>query len=369
MPDSKYFRFAVWVLLVFLIILVGTQISFIFRPIIVLVNTLFIPVFVAGVLYFLARPVVDFLAAKKLPRTAAILLLYLAFFGVVTVLGIVVVPVISHQFTNLISSIPGFINTIEKELIALQDNPLFQRLQTSEMLEVEDIVSRLTSFLGGVFVAVGDNILSFVGMAANVAVIIILIPFVLFYMLKDGRELSQTMTKRLPATYTDDGKRILQDMDLALSTYIKALLFVALCVGLMVYIGFLIIGIEYSLILALFAMVTNIIPYLGPFIGAVPAVFVAMADSPAMILKVLVVIIIAQQIESSFISPQVMGKKLSIHPLIIIAVLLVGGRFAGFLGMILAVPTYAVLRIVASNSYMLYKIHRKSLEESELKKP
>ena len=364
MPDSKYFRFAVWVLLIFLIILVGSYISFIFKPIIILVNTLFIPVFIAGVLYFLARPVVDYLTGKKLPRTAAILIIYVVFFGLLIILGIVVVPVITHQFTNLIESIPGFINTIEKELIALKDNPVFQRLQTTEMLEVEDIAGRLTSFMGDVFVAVGDNIASFVGIAANVAVIIIMIPFVLFYMLKDGRELSQNMTSRLPATYTDDGKRILQDMDQALSTYIKALLFVALCVGLMVYIGFLIIGIEYALILALFAMITNVIPYLGPFIGSVPAIIVAMADSPAMIIKVLVVIVIAQQIESTFISPQVMGKKLAIHPLIIIAVLLVGGRFAGFLGMILAVPTYAILRIVVSNAYLLYKIHKERLLDS-----
>ncbi len=365
MPDSKYFRFGVWVLLIFLIILVGNQISFIFRPLIILVNTLFFPIFIAGVLYFLARPAVNRLTAKKVPRTAAIFIIYLLFFAFLTIAGIVIVPVISHQFTNLINSIPGFIKTIEQEFIAIQQNPLFQRIKTTDMLAVEDIAGRITSFMGAIFISAGDNIASFLGIAANIVVITIMVPFILFYMLKDGNELSQNLTRRLPVTYSEDGKRILQDMDTALSTYIKSLIFIAFCVGLMVFIGFQIIGIEYSLILALFAMLTNVIPYLGPFIGAIPAVFVAMADSPAMIIKVLVVIFIAQQIESSLISPQVMGKKLSIHPLVIIVVLLVAGKFAGLLGMILGVPTYAILRIIVSNGYSLYKIHRSVKEEGK----
>lgn len=363
MPDSKYFKIAVWVLLVFLIILVGTQIAFIFTPLVVLVNTLFFPVFLSGVLYFLTRPVVNFLNKHKVPRVLAVFIVFLVILGLLTVLALSVGPVIQHQFTTLIDNIPVFINTIERELIALEENEYIENLIASDFVSLENQVEHLTELLDQAFVAVGENISSFVGAVANVVVILIMIPFFLFYMLKDGQGIPEQLLRFLPKEHIDDGRRILGDMDKALSTYIQSLLFVSFCVGVMVFIGFSIVGLDYALLLSLFAIVTNVIPYIGPFIGAVPAVLVAMVDSPFMVFKVVIVVVIAQQIESSFISPQVMGKNLSIHPLVIITLLLAAGRFAGFLGMILAVPTYAILRVVVVNVYLLYQLHskRKSL--------
>ncbi len=369
MPDSKYFKFAVWVLLIFLIILVGTHISFIFRPLIILFNTLFFPVFLAGVFYFLARPVVNWLNNKKVPRTLAILVIYLVFFGLVSILALSLGPVIQYQATNLINNIPAFISFFEREIIALQENPMVQRLQTSDMLALEDLAGRLTSFLGSVFSSVGENIASFVGAVANLVVIIVIVPFILFYMLRDGQHLPGNLLRWLPSEHIDDGRRILSDMDRTLSTYIRSLMIVCLCVGIMIYIGLLIIGLEYALLLALFAMLTNVIPYIGPFIGAIPAVIVAIADSPLMVVKVLVVVFIAQQIESSLISPQVMGRKMAIHPLIIITVLLIAGRFAGFWGMILAVPTYAIMRVVLVNTYSFYRLHVKNVKVEKESEP
>lgn len=121
-------------------------------------------------------------------------------------------------------------------------------------------------------------------------------------------------------------------MDFALSSYIKGQILVSFCVGVLVYIGYLIIGLEYSLILAIITMFTNVIPFLGPFLGTIPAVIVALIDSPGMVVKVLVVTIVAQQIEGNLVSPLVMGKSLNIHPLTIIVLLLVAGSLVGFWG-------------------------------------
>jgi predicted PurR-regulated permease PerM len=114
--------------------------------------------------------------------------------------------------------------------------------------------------------------------------------------------------------------------------------------------------VEYSLILALVAMLTNVIPFVGPFIGIIPALIVGFIESPMMMLKVIIVVVIAQQIESNLISPQIMGRALDVHPLTIILLLLVASSLGGVLGLILAVPTYAMLKVVVKHSYRLFRL-------------
>jgi len=127
-------------------------------------------------------------------------------------------------------------------------------------------------------------------------------------------------------------------------------------VGILAYIGFLIIGLEYALILSIFIMITNVVPFLGPFIGSIPAVIIGLLDSPLTMLIVIILIIIVQQIESMLISPQIMGRKLSLSPLAIIVIVLVSGRLGGLLGIILAIPTFTVLKIIVNHIYEYYQL-------------
>src|SRR5690606_37285667 len=140
----------------------------------------------------------------------------------------------------------------------------------------------------------------------------------------------------------------------------------SLCVGCLTYIGFLIIKLDYSLILALFTMFTNVLPSIGPQFGAIPALILGIIDFPLMALKVLIVIVVAQQLEGNLISPQVMGRTLNIHPLTIILLLLVAGSLGGFLGLLLAVPTYAVLKVIVSHTYRLILLrNRRNVETAK----
>jgi predicted PurR-regulated permease PerM len=130
----------------------------------------------------------------------------------------------------------------------------------------------------------------------------------------------------------------------------------------MMYIGYLIIGLDYSILLAMFAMLTNVIPFLGPFIAVIPAVIVGFLDSPFMVVQVLIVVIVVQQIDGNVSSPLIMGKRLDIHPLTIILLLIVAGSMGGLLGMLLAVPTYAILKVICSHSYRLYLLRKERLD-------
>ena len=133
---------------------------------------------------------------------------------------------------------------------------------------------------------------------------------------------------------------------------------VCLAVGFLTFIGFLIIHLPYALLLGLIIAVTNIIPYLGPFIGAAPAVIVGFLDSPSKALLAVIIVVIVQQIDGNIMSPLIIGKRLDMHPLTIIVLLLVAGNLAGVLGMILAVPVYAVVKTVVINVYRLWQLRK-----------
>ncbi|WP_096198958.1 AI-2E family transporter [Bacillus sp. FJAT-45350] len=363
MPQGKYFRFGYAIVLIFVIIYLATLIDFIFTPIVVLVQTLFAPIILAGVLYYLLRPFVNMLATK-INRGLSIVILYLGAVALITLFILLIGPELQNQFNSLVKNMPYFVNEIRGFILQIQENEWLARFQETENFSIEEIITTYTSYLNDFVSKLGSNIASFVGFIANIFIILIIIPFVLFYMLKEGEKAPRQVLKLLPSKQQQEGRKILADMDTALSSYIQGQILVSFCVGVLAYIGYLILGLEFSLVLALVAMFTNVIPFVGPWIGTFPAVIVAFFfHSPFMALLVIIVIVVIQQIESNFISPQIMGRKLAIHPLTIILLLLVAGRFAGLLGLILAVPTYAVGKVIVSHTYRLIKLRNKPTED------
>ncbi|WP_100404930.1 AI-2E family transporter [Bacillus solitudinis] len=361
MPQNKLFLFGYGLVIIFLIIYLGTLIDWVFKPVVVLVQTLFAPIILAGVLFYLFRPVVNLLS-RKVSRGLSILILYLSVIALFTVIVLVIGPELQKQFNSLARNMPFFINEIRDLFISLQENEFVSRFQESENFSLEEITSKLVNYLNDIVAAIGANIASVIGFIANLIIILIIIPFVLFYMLKEGEKAPKQVLKLLPRKQQSEGRLVLSDMDKALSSYIQGQIIVSVCVGVLVYIGYLIIGIEYPLVLALVAMFTNVIPFVGPWIGTFPGLIVGFLDSPLMALWVIIVVVVVQQIESNLISPQVMGKKLDIHPLTIILLLLVAGRFAGLLGLLLAVPTYAVGKVIVLHTYRLWRLKNSTLD-------
>ncbi len=354
MPDifrSRLFRAGIWVLLLFLIILVGTQITFIFRPLVIAIKTLFFPILIAGFLYFLTYPLVDLLQQRKVPRWASILLLYLVFLGLVALLVSFLGPLLQREVIRLVDDLPRILEELRAALLSLQNNPLFLRLMEEEPELVESVADWLTGLLGNFFTLIMNNVTYLVELITGFFIAIVTIPFILFYMLKDGHHWPRALYSYLPRAYEGDLRRTLGDMHRGISAYIQGLVVICLFVGALVYIGYLIIGLDYPLILAMFAMVTNVIPFFGPVIGIIPGLVVAALHSPLMVLKVVVVVAAVQQLESLLISPQVMGRKLLISPLTVILLVLVSGRMAGLLGMILALPSFVILKIIIVHIY------------------
>lgn len=356
LPQSKFFRIGYAILLVFVIIWVGVKINFVFYPLKVLVQTLFAPILISGVLYYLFRPIVNKLVDRRIPRTLAILIIYLCFALVVTLIVIFVAPVLKRQFTDLISSLPDLLQAAISKGQQLAESELFNRFVESFTVDFNKLSEKASDYLVVGLNLLSSNFKSVLGFVANVFFLMVTVPFILFYLLRDDIKIRNGMLKLLPKVSQESAKDILSKMSETVSLYIRGQIIVAFVVGVLCFVGYLVIGIDYAFLLALAAMVTNVIPYVGAFLAAVPAILVALVDSPFMVLKVVIVAVVAQQIEGNLISPQIMGKQLEIHPLTILLLLLVVGSQVGPLGMLLAVPVYAVAKIVIVHIYGLIRL-------------
>lgn len=183
------------------------------------------------------------------------------------------------------------------------------------------------------------------------------IPFTVFYLLKDDNDFSSALLHHVPEDFGLEIRKTLRNMDATLSSYITGLVIVSSSVGLMLFVGYLIIGLDYALILSLIAIVFMTIPFLGPFLSIAPAIFVGLADSSWMVLKVVIVFLIVQQCEANLLSPQIIGQRLNIHPLTIILLLLAAGSLYGLVGLILVTPLYALAKVLIENIYKIYHWH------------
>jgi predicted PurR-regulated permease PerM len=288
------------------------------------------------------------------------------FIGLITLLLFLIGPTLQQQVNSLVKNTPNIVNDISDFTVELQENEYIARFQQDERFSLEEISGKIADNLNAYLTAFGSNVINVISAITGFIVLLVIIPFVLFYMLKDGNSLPDQIIKFIPRQHEREGRDVLKDMDIAISSYIQGQIIVSIFVGVLIYIGFLIIGLEYSLVLALIAMFTNVIPFIGPFIGTIPSIVVAFFDEPIMALWVLIVVIIVQQLESNLVSPQVMGKKLDVHPLTIILLLLVASKFAGLLGLLLAVPTYAISKVVVLHTIRFINLRKVKVDEDTL---
>jgi len=359
MPKTKWFLFLYSVVLILIAINLATQVPFIFHPIRVAVSTLAPILIVGGILYYILRPLVR-LISRKIPNTLSIVIIFLGFAGIVASLFTFVGPILFAQISGFVDNIPGYINDMEVWL-----NDFLEIEWVGRMLEEEAFQNfnpaAITDNFSEILANMGGNLLQFFSMLVSLLTLIIVMPFVLFFLLKDANRLPDNILHFLPKDQEKEGRTIMKDLDGTLSAYIQGQAIVSLCVGLLSLIAYLIIGVEYALILALIAMFTNLIPFVGPFIGTIPAVFVAFFTEPISALWVIIAIVVIQQVESNLISPNVMGHKLSIHPLTIILILILAANLAGLVGLILAIPFYAVSKVIVQNVYRLLRLRYPNL--------
>lgn len=351
--------------------MVFSKISFIFKPVTVLLHTVAAPLLLSGIAYYLLNPLVDRLERRSgVKRAYGIVILYLLIAGIITLILLTVIPIIRTQLVGLIDNFPKYSDQIQKQFWDMTGSKLFGQIQENVGTDFTDITSRVTtwttSFLNNALGGVG----SFVGALTEVVLAVVTTPFILFYLLRDGKKLPEFILRFIPTRLQHQTKLVMSEMNSQVASYIRGQIIVSCCIGLLLYIGYLIIGLEYSLVLAIAAACTAVVPYLGPAIAIAPALIVALVTSPFMFLKLVFVWTAVQLIEGKFISPQIMGKSLKIHPISIIFVIIFAGKMFGILGIILAVPGYAVFKVVCTHVFQYFRLRSglyNKLEEEEEK--
>ncbi|MCA0979688.1 AI-2E family transporter [Exiguobacterium aestuarii] len=376
MFENKWYRALFWTLTIFLVIWVGTEISFVFEPIQVILALVTVPLIVAGLFFYFLVGIVDFLEKRlKGKRALAVAMTLIGLVLIFTIVFSILGPVLAEQVTSLINAMPSIAKELQQQAFAVRDtllqNEFLSRFMAQNDEMFRNLTTNITSYLGDLFGNIASSFGQVVGFVTSAVITIVVIPFMLLYMLLDGKRLPDAIVKLLPSSYEKETRHILHDMHETVRSYVNAQLLVAFFVGITSLIGLWIVGVDYAILLALFMMVTNIIPYVGPFLGAVPAVIVAFIQDPIKVIWVIVVIIIVQQIESNVISPLIQGKSLKVHPLTIIIVLLVAGNLAGIIGMLIAVPFYAVAKTVVQNIVRIYKLKEREqyLDKEETESP
>lgn len=353
--ENKFVLGLLIFLLVALDIYVLTKIAFIFDPLMVILKTVAAPIILAGISYYLFNPIIDWLEKHKWKRGWAIALLYLVIIGLLILLFSFVIPAVKDQIVSLFKSFPGYWDQITQKFDEFSRSSLFDQIKDKLNTNMSDIMKTLSTKGTSVINSAISSIGSIVGTVTEVVLAIVTTPLVLFYLLKDGKKLPDFLIKMLPVNGRAHTRQVLGEANHQISSYIRGQIIVSLCIGILLFIGYLIIGLPYALTLAIIAACTSIVPYLGPAIAITPAIIIAIVTSPWLLIKLIIVWCVVQLLEGKFISPQVMGKTLKVHPITILFVILVAGNLFGVLGVIFAVPGYAVLKVIVTHVFIWFK--------------
>jgi len=348
-----WFQVGVGILLTLLIIKYFVEIHWIFSPLVILLKAIFVPLLLGGVLYYVTEPIQRFLEKRKFPRWASILTIIIGLIAIAGIFGWIIGNPIAEQVNKLVKNAPMISANISASISTSIQDATDYLLQNKDNFptQLKDIIDKMANSVQDIAVVASKGLVSFLQSIVSVSLLAILIPFFFIFMLKDHEKFAPSIYKYFSGERREWIKKTLSEIDDVLRSYIQGQLQISFLLALIMYVGYLIIGLEYSLLLVIFAFFMNMIPFIGPWIAFTPALIVAVIQDPVLVIWVSVVTLVAQQIDSNFITPNVMGKTLDIHPLTVITVILAAGNIAGFIGIIIAVPFYAVLKVIVSNIY------------------
>ena len=322
------------------------------RPLFIIVfgflKAVLVPFIIALIISYILNPVVNLLNHRKVPRTIAVLIIYAVFIVSLIVIFMNLTPMFMKQLNELNEHLPEFTMKAQSFMIMLNENDMLP----------ESVRMGINSAIYEAEKGMAESIAGFVrriDSTLNIVFTAFIIPFLAFYMLKDFQLIEKTVLTFVPTKHKRRVIRLVTDIDKALGNYIRGQLLVCVIIGLCAYIGYWLIGLPYPLLLASVVAIFNIIPYVGPFFGAAPALVVASTVSWKMVLLTALVNVACQVLEGNVVSPQVVGRTLHMHPLMIIFALLVGGEIGGIVGLILAVPTFAVAKVIIHHVVLHYR--------------
>lgn len=302
-------------------------------------NIIIAPFAIGILITYALEPVVSFLVGKGMKRAAAVGLVYFILIGFLVVALFYIIPILLEELNNMVEIIPLYIEYLQdlvgdykvkyRKIFPLE----FRKVADQNVIQIKEKLYQRLEHLYATILNMFAGLFSF-----------ILGPILGFYMLKDLDIIKSSFRRYLPVQYRDKVIYWLKKIDYTLGSYIRSQLIICLIISIFTTVALWLLGIDFALLIGFIAGITNVIPYFGPFLGAIPAIAVATLRYPHKIVWILVITFIIHELESGFISPYILGENVGLHPLAVILSLLIGGTFFGIWGLVLAVPITVIIK-------------------------
>ncbi len=316
------------------------------------------PLFIGFIIAWLLDPLVDFLQTKGWKRNIATFLVFFMFLLLLVLFFYLVIPTIGRQIQDAIGMLPGVIDNMTSWV-----NNFFDRLTKIydyDFTTIKDnIFTAMNNYANTITEGMPNTIFKILSALISGGITFIISLFIAFYLLFDFDNFRKKLLSFLPKKIHKDTVLLIDRLDDSLKNYVQGTIFVTIILFTFQSLGFVIAGLKAPLVFGLICAITNIIPYVGPYIGGIPAVIVGFSISPVVGFLTLLSVIISQFLESYILTPIVLSKTMKLHPVTIIIGLLIFEHFFGIIGMLISTPVISCLKIVITFIDERFKIFEK----------
>ncbi|MEG1500795.1 MAG: AI-2E family transporter [Clostridiales bacterium] len=331
-------------------LIVNSGITLTFLVILFLAWTLkdiILPFFLALLLAYILQPFVALLQKKGFSVIISVIIIYVLFILIIYLIGFFALPELMEDASLFLQSVPDLLEDIQsrwQKISSTMDNfPLPELITESLDNFLAQWDKNISMMVEGMATSFFEYIRYFISL--------LLAPFLSYYMLRDKEAIKKKVIAWLPPKERPEILRIAGDINHLLRQFLYGYLLVSVIVAVLTALALALVGVRYFLFLGLLMGISDLIPYFGPFLGAIPILIVALSESKNLALYALIVVLLVQQLEGSVISPKIVGDRIGLHPLTVIFVVMAGGFWFGILGMILAVPVSAALKLMIAFIY------------------
>ncbi len=336
---------------------------------------------IAIIFAYIIDPIVNYLERKGVKRPFGVIIVYITALLIFGILIVSVIPKTINEISNLLTSLPAMIDTLTRNAnnflteifakfnIELPENFIDIYKESNPKVEgnvetpqiVSNILNSMTKTLTDLVAKVQGSLMSSIsGVFSKVygavtsAFRLVLIIIFSFYFSVDKEKFTHKVKKAIPNKYRDDISFLSNRIDIALQQFIRGRMLMAIFVGIITMIYLLILRVDFAIIIGLITCVADIIPFVGPFLGCVPAVLFAFMDSPVKAFWVLVLFILVQWVENNILAPKLIGDSTGLNPLLILISIIIGGGIFGVWGMVISVPITSIIFILIDFAKIKY---------------
>ncbi len=327
------------------------------------------PLFIGFIIAWLFNPLVTKLSKKGMSRIISTGIVYVVFLGLIYLFLRLLIPTLSNQINDLINSIPSIFNSIQNFVSNLLDS--FKNINGFDIVQAkQDILAAVSKLATDISSNLPKTLISFVTAIVSGVGTFIISLIIGFYMLFNFDSTNDHLISLLPKKYRYETRILIGEISTQLHKYVNGVLLIAFLMSVTCSVGFWIAGLKAPYLFGIFCGITNIIPYIGPYIGGLPAALVGFSQSAAVGSVTVIIIVVVQLLESYLLQPVIMSKTMKLHPVTIMVGLIAFGYFFGIWGMILATPIIALLKILGNyfiNKYNLFDYDSEPTEVINIK--